>query len=410
MAAEQPQTTVGRVGYWRLLRRNAAYRRLWLGVVVSMAGDWFRTIALYRLVLALTGTSGLALGAVLSVEMLAIFVCSPLAGVVADRYSRKAVMVAADGVRAVLVLGFLGLTADRLWLAYGLAAALMGAAAFFQPAYLATIPLLTSREELLVANALGSASWAVMLAVGSALGGAVVAVLGTQAAFVIDAVSYLISALCIATVPIPAGGQAARIPGGWQALGQGLRYVAAQPRVRRLLTVKACGAGLGGGMLLLFVLFAEEVFHAGALGLGVLYMTRGLGAAVGPVLARRLAGERPAAMEQAIGWAFGLTGSLYVAFAHTPTLLAAALVLCLAYMAASVLWVFSTTLLQVWVPDAYRGRVFAADFALFTFTMAVSALLTGWAADTLALSPRTLATVLGILVLLPAGFWLWPRR
>ncbi len=403
------------VGYWRLLRQNAAYRRLWLGLVISMAGDWFRTIALYVLVLRLTGASGLALGGVLSVEMLAIFALSPVAGVVADRFSRKTIMIGADLTRAVLVLGFLTITtADRLWLAYSLSAALMGVSAFFHPAFAAALPNLTTREELLAANALGSATWAIMLAIGSALGGMVTTALGIRAAFLLDATSYVASALCLATVPIPPAPTALEarsglLPSHWRAFWQGIGYLRARPPVWRLLTVKACGAGLGGGMLLLFALFAEQVFHAGATGLGLLYMTRGFGAAVGPMLARRLVGSRPQAMERAIGVAFLATGSLYVLFSRMPSLLWGAAVLCVAYMAASVLWVFSSTLLQIRVPDTYRGRVFAADFALFTLIMAISSFLTGWTLDRFALSPRTMAAVLGSLVLLPGLWWLWPR-
>jgi MFS family permease len=122
------------VGYWALLRDNARYRRLWAGLVVSMAGDWFRTIALYHLVMHLTGASGLALSGVVLAQTLSLFLLSPVAGVVADRVSRKAIMIGADLVRAGLALGFLLVTSeDRVWLAYVLTAALMGVAAFFNP-------------------------------------------------------------------------------------------------------------------------------------------------------------------------------------------------------------------------------------------------------------------------------------
>jgi predicted MFS family arabinose efflux permease len=409
-----PSPTVP-VGYWALLRENPRYRRLWMGLVVSMAGDWFRTIALYLLVLRLTGASGLALGGVVIAETLSIFVMSPLAGVAADRFSRKAIMIIADLVRAVLALGFLLITsAERVWLAYVLSAVLMGVSAFFNPAHAATIPNLTTRRQLLTANALASATWASMLAIGSALGGVVAAAMGAHAAFVIDAATYVVSACCIATVPIPARQPDASEAGGtkqtssWQDFWQGLRYIVARPRVVWLISVKACGVGVGGGMILLFALFAENVFQAGATGLGMLYMTRGLGAVVGPILARRLAGEEAPGMSRAIGVAFLITGGFYMVFAHMPTLLWGAGALFVAYMAASVLWVFSSTLLQISVPDVYRGRVLAADFALFTVMMAASTFVTGWGLDDLAVAPRTAATLLGSLLLLPGVLWLSP--
>ncbi len=400
------------IGYWALLRDNPRYRRLWLGLVVSMAGDWFRTIALYHLVLHLTGASGLALSGVVLAQTLSLFLMSPVAGVAADRFSRKAIMITADLVRAGLALGFLLITAaDRMWLAYALSAALMGVAAFFNPAHAATIPNITTRRELMAANALASASWAAMLAIGAALGGVVAALLGTGAAFVINAVGYLVSACCISTVPIPAPptpemSSTGDPRNGWQDFWHGVRYMGACPPVLRLLAVKAWSAGVGGGLLILFALFAEGIFQAGAMGMGSLYMTRGLGAVLGPLLARRLIGETPEAMLRTIGVAFSISASFHLAFAYMPTLWLAAAALFLATMAANVLWVFSSTLLQLSVPDAYRGRVFATDFALFTIVMSVSTFVTGWSLDHSAATPRTLAAILGGLLFLPGLLWL----
>src|SRR5262245_34597464 len=241
-----------------------------------MAGDWFRTIALYHLVLHLTGASGLALSGVVLAQTLSLFLMSPVAGVVADRFSRKAIMITADLVRAGLALGFLLITtADRMWLAYALTAALMGVAAFFNPAHAATIPNITTRRELMAANALASASWAAMLAIGAALGGVVAALLGTGAAFMINAGGYLVSAWCIRTVPMPASPTVERSAIGyprnaWQDFWHGLRYMWTRPSVFRLLSVKAWSAGVGGGLLILFALFAEHLLQAGVMGMGIL--------------------------------------------------------------------------------------------------------------------------------------------
>jgi MFS family permease len=408
----QTASTSEPVGYWALLRDNARYRRLWMGLVVSMAGDWFRMIALYHLVLHLTGASGLALSGVVLAQTLSLFLLSPVAGVVADRFSRKAIMISADLVRAALALGFLLVTsADRVWLAYVLTAALMGVAAFFNPSHAATIPNITTRRELMAANALASASWAAMLAIGAALGGVVAAVLGTGAAFVINAATYVISALCISTVRIPATPTAERSStgrphNGWQEFWHGMRYMGARPPVLRLLSVKAWSAGVGGGLLILFALFAERLFQAGVVGMGTLYMARGLGAMLGPLVARRFVGETPAAMGRTISVAFFISASFHLTFAYMPSLWLAATALFLATMAANVLWVFSSTLLQLSVPDAYRGRVFATDFALFTVVMSVSTFMTGWSLDHSTATPRTLAAILGGLLFLPGLFWL----
>jgi len=413
MSQERPRTSAPAepIGYWTLLRDNARYRRLWLGLVVSMAGDWFRTIALYHLVLHLTGASGLALGGVVMAQTLSMFLLSPVAGVMADRCSRKAIMIGADLARAVLALGFLCITsANQVWIAYVLTAALMAVSAFFNPAHAATLPNITSRRELMAANALASASWAAMLAIGAALGGVVAAALGTDIAFLVNAATYVVSALCITTVPIPQHRQetpeARQTHSGWQDFRHGLCYILERPRVLRLLSVKTGSSGVSGGLLVLFALFAEQIFQAGVLGMGSLYMTRGLGALLGPLLARRLVGEQPAAMYRTIGVAFLISGGFHIVFAYMPTLLWASAALLVAAMASNVLWVFSSTLLQLSVPDTYRGRVFAADFALFTVVMAVSTFLTGWGVDHGAVTPRSMAALLGALLCLIGLGWL----
>lgn len=411
----KPSSTLAPIGYWTLLRRNRPYRRLWLAQVVSLLGDWFRLIALYHLVLQLSGTSGLALGGVIIAQTLSLFVLSPVAGVLADRLRRKTIMITADIIRAVLTLGFLFLTTpERLWIAYVLTAVVMAVSSFFHPAFVATIPNLTRREELVTANALSSATWAVMLAIGSALGGLVTAWLGVHAAFVIDALSYLVSAACIAAVAVPSralaettvdpsAGQSA-----WRNFKQGVRYICGRSHILRLLSVKAWSTGIGGSMMLLYTIFAERVFLAGTMGIGVLYMARGIGAALGPLLARRMVGEAPTAMFRMIGYAFFIMAALYVVFATMPTLWLAAAALCLGTMASNVLWVFSSTLLQLSVPDIYRGRVFSTDFALFTILMSVSTFGVGWALDHLEISVRMLTAVIGIILFMPGVWWLLP--
>lgn len=403
------------VSYWSLLRDNRPYRLLWFGLAVSMAGDWFRIIALYHLVLALTGASGLALGGVLIAQSLSMFVTSPIAGVLADRLSRKAIMIGADIIRAVFSLGFLLITtADTVWLAYVLTAAIMAVSSFFSPALMAIIPNLTRRQELVTANALASSTWAAMLAIGSGLGGLVTAVLGTSVAFYIDAATYGLSALLIASVVIPSPTEeryysvVEERSGSWLAFLQGLRYLQQELVVRRLLSIKVWSAGVGGGIIILSTLFAENIFQAGAAGMGLVYMVRGVGAVVGPVAAHRLVGDNPEAMIRMIGVSFLILAVSYFLFAWMPTLLGALMVLCIASMAANILWVFSSTLLQLNVPDDYRGRVFGADFALLTIVMAVVTLLTGWAVDHTSLGLRPVMSILAAVMIFPAVWWVWP--
>jgi predicted MFS family arabinose efflux permease len=170
---------------------------------------------------------------------------------------------------------------------------------------------------------------------------------------------------------------------------------------------------LGGGILTLLPVFGEKIFPvagSAAVGLGVLYAARGIGTAVGPVLTRRFYSETRQQMQRAIGFAFILAGIFYVSFGTTRSFALALLFLCVAHMGGSILWVFSTVLLQSTVEDEFRGRVFAAELMLMTLAMAASNYFTGEALDRLGYSPRTLTAAIGLFFTLPGLLWFITRR
>src|ERR1700730_3576976 len=148
---------------------------------------------------------------------------------------------------------------------------------------------------------------------------------------------------------------------------------------------------MGGGILTLLAVFGERVFPiAGrtATGIGVLFTARGIGTAVGPIVARRCPGEPPRQMQNAIGIAFLIGGFFYIAFGVSRSFAFALLFLAIAHCGGSILWVFSTVLLQRATEDQFRGRVFAAELGLATLTMAGSNYLVGELIDRFGLSPR----------------------
>src|SRR4030095_13632562 len=367
-------------GYIELIRGNRSFRQVWLGQVVSQMGDWFDTIALYTIILNLTG-SGRDVGLLLVARFVPSFLCGPLSGVVADRFSRRTIMIVSDVLRAVVVLGFLVVRrADQLWIIYVLTVLQLGLSTFFEPAKTAAIPSIVEDRELVAANAISSVTWSVMLTMGAAIGGVITGWFGTDVSFVLDAASYLLSAALIASIRVPKRKKKARqkLSLG-RALGitetlEGIRYVKDRPRVLALLLVKPAW-GLGGGILTLLAVFGERIFPVGrsaATGIGVLFAARGIGTAVGPIVARRMAGEFDRRMQASIGVAFLIGGVGYMAFGASTSFVVALIVLGVAHCGGSILWVFSTVLLQRTVIDSFRGRVFAAELALLTLTMAAS--------------------------------------
>jgi MFS family permease len=409
--------------YITLLRRNRNFRLLYIGQTISQLGDWFNAVAVYALLLDLTG-SATAVAWMMIVQFLPIAFVGPVAGVVVDRVNRRRLMIGADVVRGCLILGLLLVRrADQVWLAYVVMALTVSAQAFFEPARTATIPNITSADDLLEANALSSATWSAMLALGASIGGLVTAVVGRNFAFLINAISFFWSAFFIARTEYDATPAVVSRPATFASLTgitdlvEGFRYVRHQSHVAALICVKA-GWGLAGGVLLLLTIFGQRVFPLGngaAAGIGVLYGARGIGAGFGPVALRWIIGQQPRRLRRTIGPAFFVVGLFYIALAGAPTLAIAAVCVLCAHFGGSILWVFSTVLLQLEVPDRFRGRVFAAELALVTLVTSVSSYWTAYELDRLGHSPRTLSFTLGVMFGVPGVIWLiiqsrWQER
>ena len=384
------------IGYLRLLRRNQAFRRIWMGNVVSLAGDWFTSIALFAMLLEFTHR-GQAVGLVLVARFLPALVFGPFAGILVDRLPRKAIMIACDLSRAVVVLGFLFVRGpEDTWLAYGITFLQLSLSVFFDPAEQAAVGRVVSREEIITANALQGITWSTMLALGALAGGVFSELFGRRAAFGLNAATYVASAFFISRASIPGPGPRPPSPSLWAAAGlgdfvQGVRFVAREPSVRRMILAKAGWSLTGGGALMLYTIFGERVFPVGsgaASGIGILYAARGVGAFLGPTSARLWTGDAEPALERAIGLGFPLLVLAYLALAGAPTLAAAAAAIAVAHVAASVVWTFSSALLNLRVPDAFKGRAFAIDAAVSTACLIGSTLAAAWGVDWLGMSPR----------------------
>jgi len=184
-----------------VLRDNRDFRTLYAANAVSQLGDWFNVVALFSLLLELTG-KGEAVAYALLTRFVPMFLAGPAAGVLADRVSRRAIMVASDLARVGLVLCLLFIRqADQVWIAYAVVTAHSVVSAFFEPAQQAMLPNLVSEADYPLAATLENSLWAATLTIGSALGGLALALVGRDAAFVCDAASFLGSAALISRLP-----------------------------------------------------------------------------------------------------------------------------------------------------------------------------------------------------------------
>ena len=408
------------VGYGVLIRGNPDFRQLWFGQIVSLLGDWFNLIASASLVGLLT-ESGFAVGGLFVVRMLAPFLVSPITGVVADRFNRKRILILADLLRAVTVCGFL-LVRDPgdVWLLYALTAIQLGVGGFFYPARNAILPDLVSPEELGAANMLSSVTWSVMLALGAALGGLVAGVWGNYPAFVVDAITFLVSAAFVAGIryerrsAAEAGGSS--IGAALQQYLDGLRYLGRHADILVVALHKAAIAlTVWGGFSVVQVVIAEQVFvigEGGGVSLGLMYGVAGIGSGIGPVLARRFTGDRDRALRVAILLGYGIAAAGMFVIAPLASLEVVLLGTFVRSIGAGMGWVLSTQLLLQLAPTEVRGRVFSTEIALFSLTSAAAAAAVGGSLDTalgisgVLLSMAVLTIVAGVLW----GVWLMTRR
>lgn len=399
--ASSSSPTGGR-GYRYLLLHNSAFSRLFLGEVISYCGDWFLQVALLDLVLQLTHSAALA-GVLIVCQTLPTFLLTPWAGPVVDRYDRRKLMVAIAATQALLALVPLAArSAHLLPLAYLGVIGISVGATFFSPAIQSAIPNVVDAEDLVAANVLMGSTWGTMLAVGSALGGVVVAAFGFNVACFVDAASFAVPALLLWSIQRPFQQHLSAIPLAFlSSLREAAAYAREHPRVLALLTCKG-GFGIGSGAVVLLSVFGLEVFHAGSLGIGFLYAARGVGALLGPFLIT-VAARRDEDRYRLIGLCGVVYGLGYATFALSPLLGLAALAVAVAHLGGGGQWMVSSYGLQREVPDALLGRMFAADFGLVTLTTSISTLAAGVLAD--AIGPVPTALLGGTLTLAWGIIW-----
>ncbi len=395
------------VGYFRLLRQNPSFRNLWYGQVVSELGDWLNSIAIYALILKLSD-SGMAMAGAMMAKLLPIVLVSPIAGVVVDRVSRKTVMIVSDLLRCVVVLGFL-LVEDRdvLWLVYALVIVEISLSGFFEPARSAIIPSLVPKEDLVTANALSGSTWSVMLAFGAALGGVIVYLFGIKVAFILDAGTFILSAWFLSKIPSQKKSTKKDLSKqtGYQELVDAMRYLRAEPMVLVLSLLKA-GLAVAGGIMTLIPLMASQMLSVSlSLGIGILYSARGLGAALGPLLVKRLFGETASVLQWAIAGAFFLKAFSYIFIAYSHNIWTLSLGVAFATLFGSIIWVFSSALIHLSAPDHYLGRVFSFELALLTLVMGFSNWGVGYAVDGWDMNVNQIALWMAGLVIIPGILW-----
>lgn len=416
---ERAATSISLRSYARLVQRNRNFRCLWLAQIVSEIGDWFYTLAIYTLLLQLTGRAG-SVAFALVLQVLPQTLVGPTAGVVNDRLRRRQVMIAADLIRFVIVLCMLLVRSrSMVWLVYPLLVAETVMAAFFEPARNAVIPNIASDDEVLVANTLSSATWSANLLIGASIGGVVAAFFGRDAVFVLNALSFLGSAVLISRMRFtePHAESAAPLRGrdlvDFSPVLEGIRYIRSHRTLLPTVFAKAGELMIGPSWVIFTVMGATEfalhrrgMNQAGQamLGMSILIAGRAVGALVGPLIAARWAGCRDQSLRLGILFGYLAVAAGYLEVGATRSVWFASMGALVAHAGGSTVWVFSTTLLQLHTEDQFRGRVFSADLGLGSLSVATTAYLAGLFLD-LGFSAHQVASGTAVAMLVPAALF-----
>jgi MFS family permease len=373
------------------------------------------------LVRAVTGGAPEAAAILIVLRFAPFAVFAPVAGALADRWSRRAVMIWTDLARAVLSLGFLFVGSARdVWVAYVCMAALTLLSALFEGAKNAAMPNVAGERGLLAGNVLMFSSRFLLMAVGSALGGLASFQFGYAAAFVVNALSFVASAYTVWLIPeadTRAAGGAAQVNAGawrgvWLDVRDGWRYVAGHRLVAALIGVNILWAVGGGALNLVYERMGSVVFEGqggleGDAGVAAVYTAVGAGLFLGMLLARRVGAhvEVRGRVAAFIGWGIVAHGLLFALAGLMPTLWLATLMILLSRVVIGVEFAVQDTLLLRLLPDGLRGRVITSDRAAEIGVVSLSGIASGWLL-TGPLTPRGLTVLSGLLSAAPGLVWL----
>jgi MFS family permease len=371
------------------LLSNARFLRLWIGQGASFVGDAVSMVALVVLVVEITGSAS-AVGGALVARLLPT-IASPLAGVIADRVDRRVVLVASDLARAVLVLGLV--FARDLATIYVLVFLMGLARTVFNPTVRAAFPSVVGGGDLTRANALISGTFSTSIMVGPALGGLLVASIGVDAAFLADAVTYLVSAILLSTVPLPHPRRESEEEAGFvRELRSGFGYLVGTRVplaivVGAFLTILTINATVPAEVFL-----AKEIFGAGDVGYGLLVSLWGGGMVLGSAMMAVLGNRINLVLLYFLSIFVG--ASALVGTGLAPAFILALGALTVEGAATGIDNVATDTILQKRVPEAFLGRVFSIRFLGYSAGEALAYPLGGLLVDTV--GPRSTYILAGI--------------
>ena len=359
--------------------------------VVSFLGDWFAFVALAGLVEDVTDSRFLVSLVLVSMTIPGLFM-SPIAGSFADRFDRRKILIVVSILQAFAALLLLLHSVAGIWITFVAQCLIAALASFVGPSSSASVPnLVDNDDDLRKTNALFGSTWGTMLAVGAALGGVFAAVFGRNAAFIANAVSFVVAALLFSGVKRPMQSERTQNSNKGRVrpiadMKEAINVAKKDPVILALLCSKMTFA-VGAGIVSQLAVLASNVFNVGDSGRGLLIGVRGIGSGLGPILGARIAGRDMAKLLKVCGYAGLVFAVCYVGAALSPFIGMAAVFIALAHLSGGAQWTLSTLGLQMEAPDHVRGRVMAGDMAMVNTMIGFTSILAGLTSQFIGVRP-----------------------
>lgn len=399
------------------------FRWLWLGQAISSLGDKFTEIAIPIFIYQLTG-SAFQLGFAFIAQVIAASLFGLVAGVLSDRWERRRTMLGSDLVRAgsiavLLALPFFSISLPvQLAIIYAISFIAAAVKQFFLPAKISAIPDLVGKDQLMAANALDQGTTYLISFVGFAVAGAVVAFGGVTTAFVVDCATFLLSAVCIAKIRIPArqthkdGSESIK-----QGVVEGLRLTWSHPSLRLVAVLSLIVPMAIGAMQPLLIVFSHEALQVGDFGFGLLEAVFGLGIAAGVLIIGRINHNLNRIHLMVYGviaiGGFTLIAVLIPVFLKGNIWVRFAIVLPFFFLNAvanGVVMLALRTIVQENTPPAMIGRVFNGVATISSVAMVLGAATIGLADSVGVLPVFVFWSVFTLVAGVSASIWFVPMR
>ncbi|MGG5252367.1 MFS transporter [Neobacillus sp. SM06] len=381
------------------LKEEKQYARLFLAGVINGIGDRFSSVAVLATLLYLTG-SGFAVGLTLAIRLLPYLLFGPIGGKLADRFSRKTILVITDLMRIGFALSFLLVnTKEEIWIIYVSSFFLAAGEAIYAPARKSAIPQLVKKSHLVQVNSLEQVMLGIVLIGGAFSGGIVSAIFGAGVTFWFNAASFLGAAAVISTIHFPE--KIMEEENHFEASVVPLKKIIAMSLpIQILLLGEVLIAAINGIDNVLISVYAVDEYHLGEAGVGLFYGVLGIGLMASFTAANRL---HKHLLVKGLT-AFFLEGVFLVALSRTHLVIFAVLIFGFAAFMSGISNTCFDTVLMKEIPEEQQGRIFGLMATISNTILGGSMFLAGLSLNKL--PPRSLGFMGGIAFMLAASFLL----